>query len=93
MKALEFEHCIILRPGLLTGERQESRPAEAVLRKIAGVVGMFGNGLKDFWAQDAEVVGKAAVSAGLQALEGGKPKVWELGQSDIVRLGRTEWKA
>jgi hypothetical protein len=30
------------------------------------------------------------VSAGLKALEGG-PKVWEVSQRDIVRLGRTEW--
>ncbi len=54
---------------------------------------MFVNKFKDFWAQDAEVVGKAAVNAALQALEGDRPKVWLLGQSDIVRLGRTEWKA
>jgi hypothetical protein len=33
------------------------------------------------------------VSAGLKALEGGDtPKVWALGQADIVRLGRKEWK-
>ncbi len=93
VKALGFDHCIILRPGLLTGVREDSRPAEAVIRKLASVAGMLGNGFKDFWAQDAEVVGKAAVNAGLQALEGDKPKIWELGQSDIVRLGRTEWKA
>jgi len=92
VKALEFEHTVILRPGLLVGHRDESRPAEFVVRKIAGLAGMVGNGFKDFWAQDAEVVGRAAVSAGLQALEGGKPKVWELGQADIVKLGRTEWK-
>jgi uncharacterized protein YbjT (DUF2867 family) len=93
VKALDFEHTVILRPGLLVGERQESRPAEFVLRKIAGFAGALSHGLKDVWAQDDEVVGKAAVSAGLEALKGEGQKVWVVGQSDIVRLGRTEWKA
>lgn len=92
VKELGFEHTVILRPGLLVGERSESRMAEAVFRKIAGAMGSVANGLKDFWAQDADVVAKAAVAAGLQALEG-KPKVWEIGQAEIVKLGRTEWKA
>jgi hypothetical protein len=93
VKALDFEHTVILRPGLLVGDRQESRPAEYVVRKIAGFAGALSNGLKDFWAQDDEVVGKAAVSAGLEALKGEGPKVWMVAKSDIVRLGRTEWKA
>ncbi|KAK0103425.1 Protein fmp52, mitochondrial [Cadophora gregata] len=93
VKEIGFEHTIILRPGLLVGAREESRPAEAILRGVANCLGSVAHVLKDTWAQDAEVVGKAAVSAGLQALEGGKPKVWEIGQSEIVRLGRTEWKA
>jgi hypothetical protein len=91
VKALDFEHTIILRPGLLVGDRQESRPAEFVVRKIAGFAGALSNGLKDFWAQDDEVVGKAAVSAGLKALKGEGPKVSIVGQPDVVRLGRTEW--
>jgi hypothetical protein len=93
VKALDFEHTVILRPGLLVGDRQESRPAEFVVRKIAGFAGALSNGLKDFWAQDDEVVGKAAVSAGLKALKGEGPKVSIVGQSDVVRLGRTEWSA
>lgn len=93
VKALGFDTTVILRPGVLVGDRTESRPAEWAVRKIAGLVGYLGNGAKDFWAQDAEVVARAAVSAGLQAAEGGKGKVWEIGQADIVRLGRTEWKA
>jgi uncharacterized protein YbjT (DUF2867 family) len=93
VKALGFDHTVILRPGLLVGDRQDSRPAEFVVRKIAGLAGAFSHSLQDFWAQEASTVGRAAVSAGLQALEGGHPKVWTVGQADIVRLGRTEWKA
>lgn len=92
VKALDFEHTVILRPGLLVGERQESRPAEFLVRKIASFAGAVSNALKDGWAQDDSVVGRAAVNAGLQALGGGHPKVWMVGQADIVRLGRTEWK-
>ncbi|CAG8951228.1 hypothetical protein HYFRA_00007975 [Hymenoscyphus fraxineus] len=91
VKALGFEHVVILRPGLIVGEREESRPAEWVFRKIAGVMGGVRAGLKDVWAQDDVVIARAGVAAGLKALEGGE-KVVELGQSDIVRLGRTEWK-
>lgn len=96
------KHVIILRPGLIVGEREDSRPAEFVARKVAGWMGWVNPGLQDFWAQDARVIGRAAVEAGVRAMrgrdgrEGGEgveiPRVWELGQRDIVRLGRTEWK-
>lgn len=91
---LGFEHTIILKPGLIVGTREDSRPPEAVFRGIAKFMGAISGGyLKDWWAQDAEVIGRAAVSAGLKALEGGAPKVWDIAQSEIVKLGRTEWKA
>ena len=76
------------------GERQDSRPPEFAMRKIANIFGaVSGNRLKDFWAQDADVVAKAAVKAGLDALDGKeKEKFRVLGQADVIRLGRTEWK-
>ncbi|OJD33975.1 nad dependent epimerase dehydratase family protein [Diplodia corticola] len=92
VRALEFEHTVILRPGLIVGERADARPAEFALRKVAGFAGCLGNGFKDFWAQDAEVIARAAVAAGVKCVEGaGEKGVWEVGQKDIVRLGRTEW--
>jgi len=93
VKNLGFESTVIVRPGLIVGERGESRPLEFIVRKIAGLAGAAGNGLKDGWAQDADVIAKAAISAGLKALEDGGPKVWAIEQSEIVKLGRTEWKA
>jgi uncharacterized protein YbjT (DUF2867 family) len=93
VKALGFDTTVILRPGLLVGDRSDSRPTEFIFQKIAGLTGFLGKGVKDVWAQDADVVGKAAVAAGLKALEGGQPKVWQVGQAEIVKLGRTEWKA
>lgn len=92
VRDLEFERTVILRPGLIVGTRQDSRPPEAALRKLANFAGSLSGGmLKDFWAQDAEVIARAAVSAGLQAPERGE-KVWVVNQADVVRLGRTEWK-
>jgi uncharacterized protein YbjT (DUF2867 family) len=51
VKALDFEHAVILRPGLIVGDRQESRPVEFVVRKIAGFAGALGHAFKDPWAQ------------------------------------------
>lgn len=92
---LGFKHTIILRPGLIVGERGDSRPAEAALRAVAGLAGSVGGGiLKNFWAQDASTIARAAVSAAGKASEGKAEKdgVWVLGQADIVRLGKTEWR-
>lgn len=95
VKALDFDHTVIVRPGLIVGDRNEMRTAEFVFRKIAGFAGgVSGNKLKDFWAQDADVIAKAAVRAGLNCIEGKeKEKVRVLTQADIVRLGRREWQA
>jgi uncharacterized protein YbjT (DUF2867 family) len=92
IKGLEFEHTVILQPGLITGNREESRPAEAVIRKIAGGLGMISSHfLKDGWAQDADVIAKAAVSAGLKALNGEVPnKVLMINGRDIIRQAQNE---
>lgn len=94
VKALDFDHCIILRPGLLVGARESSRFSEGLMQSVANAAGSIsGNRLKDFWAQDADVISKAAVRAGLDCVEGRETEKFKiLSQSDIVRLGRTEWK-
>jgi len=55
-------------------------------------LGKVHSSLKDTWAQEAEVIGRAAVNAGLKALEGdvpkGSEKVWVLYGSDIIREGK-----
>jgi uncharacterized protein YbjT (DUF2867 family) len=94
VKALGFTHTIILQPGLIVGDRQDSRPVEFALRTFANVLGSVSRGaLKNFWAQDAETIAKAAVSAAIKVQEGGKePGVWFIGGADIVKFGKTEWK-
>lgn len=94
VKALGFERTVILRPGLIAGQRDESRPMEAVVRFVAGTAGKLYSGLKDPWAQEADVIGEAAVNAGLKALEGdvpaGSEKVWVLYGSDIIKYGKKQ---
>ena len=91
--ALGFQHTIILKPGLLVGKREESRPAEAMLRFVASSMGNVSNKLVDFWAQEVDVIAKSAVAAAQRCTMGEREQgVWKLEQHDIVRLGRTEWK-
>ncbi|KFZ01791.1 hypothetical protein V501_09796, partial [Pseudogymnoascus sp. VKM F-4519 (FW-2642)] len=94
VKALGFEKTVILRPGLILGGRDHLRAAEYAFQGIAKVFGAVSGGwLSDGWAQDADVIAKAAVSGGLKALAGEGPASLTMGQSEIVRLGRTEWKS
>jgi uncharacterized protein YbjT (DUF2867 family) len=93
VKELKFKHTVILQPGLIVGTREDSRPTEFVLRKVAGLLGGLSAALKDPWAQDAEVIARAAVKAGLDCVDGKHEEgVWLLDQASIVRVGRTEWK-
>lgn len=92
IKALGFERMVILRPGLIAGTRQESRPAEAAIRCIAGWAGKLHSSLKDSWAQEADVIGQAAVKAGLKALKGevpaGSEKVWLIEGKSIIDIAK-----
>jgi len=90
-----FEKTVFVKPGLIVGTRKDSRPPEYATQLLASFMGRVSGGyLKDFWAQDADLIGRAAVSAGLKCLEGSAPKhkVWSVAMGDIVRLGRIEWK-
>lgn len=91
VKALGFDHCVILRPGLILGERQEKRWAEGLARGLAGALRSVSPGFVEGWAQDAGVIARAAVRAGVECVEGrGKEGVWEVGQAEIVKLGKDE---
>ena len=94
VKELGFPHTVIVKPGLLVGERKDSRPPEAVFRYVAkGMKKLGGAALTDWWAQDADVIAKAAVSAELACAKGKREKgLWVVEQGEIVRLGRKEWQ-
>jgi uncharacterized protein YbjT (DUF2867 family) len=95
VQALDFEHTVIVKPGLILGKREETNVLESLFRGLAGGLGAVSGGwLKDGWAQDADVIAHAAVVAGFKALDkdSGMPKVWFVQQADVVRLGRIERK-
>jgi len=57
-------------------------------------LGKISPGWQDALGQESVVIGRAAVAAAQLAVEGKAPaKVWVLEASDILRLGRDEWKA
>ncbi|MCJ1430864.1 Protein fmp52, mitochondrial [Xylographa pallens] len=94
VKKLDFPFTVILKPGLLLGSREDSRPGEAIARAIGSGLGRLSNGwLTDGFAVDADIVAKVAVIAGMQCLEGKRAeRLWIVSQSDIIKLGKTEWK-
>jgi uncharacterized protein YbjT (DUF2867 family) len=95
VRDLGFDTAIIVRPGLIMGEREVPQQGGPLMLGLARGIGrVFGQGALDPFAQDAEVIARAAVHAAKIAEEGKAPaKYWVLEQRDIVRLGRTEWKS
>ncbi|KAI4755823.1 hypothetical protein E4T52_02252 [Aureobasidium sp. EXF-3400] len=90
IKDLDFENAIILRPGMILGRES---PKNKWLEDIFDGFKRISQGFQDKWAQDQTVIGRAAVAAVRTVEEGKAPeKFWILEQSDIVRLGRDEWK-
>ena len=52
VQTLGFEHVVIIRPGIIVGDRKDSRPTEFAMRRLAAFMGSIsGSRLKDFWAQ------------------------------------------
>lgn len=94
VKSVGFQYTVLVRPGLLVGNRSESRPAEGVLKAVAkGLGSVSKTWLADWWAQDVDVIGRAVVAATMECAESKrKPGVWEVDQAEIIKLGRTNWK-
>ncbi|KAG5999650.1 hypothetical protein E4U21_006540 [Claviceps maximensis] len=89
IQELGFEHAIILRPGMILGEREQSRLAEGIFQKMVRGLGMVNTGLQNAVGQDAEVIARAAIRAAQLAEESRAPdKYWVLGASEIVKLGQ-----
>ncbi|KAL9000686.1 MAG: hypothetical protein Q9169_000722 [Polycauliona sp. 2 TL-2023] len=91
VRALDFPHTVIVKPGLLVGSRQDVRVAEAALRTVAkGLGAVSKRWFTDWWAQDVDTIGRAAVAAAVECTEGKREKgVWVLDQADIVKMGKS----
>lgn len=94
VKELGFEQAVILKPGIILGERETGRAAEGIAQTLVHGLGKLGQGVQDAVGQDAEVIARAGVRAVQLADEGKAPsKYWVVEAADIIRLGRTEWPA
>lgn len=94
--ALGFKHAVFVRPGYIAGSREYEggRAVGFAERMLAAVEkGMRGvsPGTTDVWAQDARVIARAAVRAGVECVGGRREEgVWVLGGGEIVRLGKAD---
>ncbi|KAI3324160.1 NAD(P)-binding protein [Xylariaceae sp. AK1471] len=95
IKSLDFKQAIILRPGFLMGQREVTHTGGPFMETVFRGLGTYlGQGAQDKFAQEDQIVARAAVKAALLAAEGKAPsKYWVLEQNDIVRLGRNEWNS
>ncbi|KAH7127322.1 hypothetical protein EDB81DRAFT_871857 [Dactylonectria macrodidyma] len=93
IRGLEFENSIILKPGLIMGERKEGRLLEGFSDKVIRGIGKVSSHAQDSLAQKGQEIARAAVRAAEIAAEGKAPeRYWVLEATDIVRHGRTEWQ-
>lgn len=93
IRDLDFEHSVILRPGMILGTRETPHGGMGEAYFQSAVRGLNRVGMQDSLGQEAEVIARAAVRAAQLVEEGKAPsKYWILEQADIIRLGRTEWK-
>ncbi|OJJ96890.1 hypothetical protein ASPACDRAFT_46418 [Aspergillus aculeatus ATCC 16872] len=96
LKALQFEKTVILCPGIIMGNRGESRPGEWLAQGLVQGIGSVAPSWRDTLGQDAGVIAKAALMTRLRALEGGLggaddgSRVWLVERSDIVKVARME---
>ncbi|ORY62553.1 uncharacterized protein BCR38DRAFT_486821 [Pseudomassariella vexata] len=92
IKELDFEQAIILRPGLILGDRE--KPKAPIVNAIAKGLGSLHKGLQDMIAQEADEIGRAAVNVAMMAREGKAPeRYWIVEGADIIKYGREEAKS
>jgi uncharacterized protein YbjT (DUF2867 family) len=83
LAASGFDGLHVLRPGLLLGDRRESRPAEAVARALLPWLNpLLAGGLRRYRSVDAGTVAEAMIGAALEGTRG----VRILEHDDIERL-------
>ena len=93
IKDLGFETAVIMKPGAILGEREQTRTAESFLQKFTYGLGKISPRLKNMLGQDAEVIARATVKAAQMAAEGKAPeKYWVVDSDQIIKLGQPEAK-
>ncbi|PHH71863.1 hypothetical protein CDD80_4925 [Ophiocordyceps camponoti-rufipedis] len=92
VRDLGFDNAVILKPGLILGAREQTRAVEGIFQRLFHAVGLVSVSARDVFAQDAQVIARAAVSAARMAEQGKAPdSFWLVEAADIVKLGRDQW--
>lgn len=88
IKDLEFEHAIILRPGMILGPRET--PKAPFFEWLVGNFHRISQGFQDLIGQDQQVIARAAVVTARMTAEGKAPsKYWIVDAADVIKYGRT----
>ncbi|KAK7942907.1 NAD(P)-binding domain [Apiospora aurea] len=95
-QSLSFEQTVVLRPGIILGDREREHQGGPFIKSLIRGVGSFNRALHDNLGQKPDVIARAAVKAAL--LERWKPdsraalgRYWIFERHEILRLGRDEW--
>ncbi|KAK8045196.1 hypothetical protein PG993_005220 [Apiospora rasikravindrae] len=96
IQSMGFKQAVVLRPGIILGEREREHQGGPCLKSIIRGVGSFNGALHDNLGQEPDVIARAAVNAAL--LEKRKTdsreapgRYWIVERQEILRLGRDEW--
>jgi uncharacterized protein YbjT (DUF2867 family) len=86
LQAMGFEQLVILRPSLLLGDRQESRPGESLGQLVAPLLSPFLiGGLRRYRPIQSDVVARCMVESALDSDFSASVKILE---SDEIAVGR-----
>ncbi|TWU77783.1 hypothetical protein ED733_008711 [Metarhizium rileyi] len=91
VKELGFDHAIVLRPGMILGERETSRTAEGIAQAAVRGLGKIHKEFQDALGQDADAIARAAIEAAHMASQDKAPQsFWVIEGHEILKLGRAE---
>jgi uncharacterized protein YbjT (DUF2867 family) len=91
VKELGFDHVIILRPGMILGERETGRAAEGIAQTAVRGLGKISLAVQNSLGQEADVIARAAIRAAETADKDEAPsKFWVLEGHEILKLGKAE---
>lgn len=93
IKVLDFDTAVIVKPGTILGEREQTRTVEGWLQMFNRGLGKISPHLKNMLGQEVDVIARATVKAAQMAAEGKAPsKFWVIDSNEIIKLGQPEAK-
>ncbi|KAK7992068.1 NAD(P)-binding domain protein [Apiospora saccharicola] len=92
IRSLDFERAVVLRPGLILGDREQEHQGAPFLKSLISGIGGFSQAWHDNLGQEPDVIARVAVKAALfpDADNGSPGRYRIIERQEIVRLGRDE---